>query len=400
MAPAPIARDDASILHADLDAFYASVEQLDDPALRGRPVVVGGLGPRGVVAAASYEARRFGVHSAQPMARARRACPDGVFLPPRFERYGALSRTFLEVLRRFTPLVEPLALDEAFLDVHGARRSRGRGVEIAGEIRRDVRAQTGLAVSVGAATTKLMAKLASDLAKPDGFLVVEPGHELALLHPLPVDRLFGVGPATRAQLERLGLHSVGDLARAPAATLVAALGTNRAAQLQALAQNRDDRAVEPEHERKSLGHEETFPRDVADPDELARVVTRMADRVGTRLRAEHTAARTVQLKVRFADFRTITRSRTLPAPTDRGQLIGATARELLAAVDLAEGVRLVGVTAQKLSVGATDPSALFEAGSADARHAALEETVDALRARFGPDALLGAYRPRGEPEPE
>src|SRR4051794_27351904 len=236
---------DLTILHIDLDAFYASVEQLADPSLRGRAVVVGGLGPRGVVAAASYEARRFGVQSAMPMARARRACPNGVFLAPRFDAYRDASRAVMTVLRSFTPLVEPIALDEAFLDVAGARRLHGTGPEIAAAIRARVRDDTGLVASVGVATTKFLAKLASDASKPDGLLVVEAGTELAFLHPLPVERMWGVGPATRRRLADLGVTTVAELAALPEDTLTSALGQAAGRHLHALAWNRDERAVEP-----------------------------------------------------------------------------------------------------------------------------------------------------------
>ncbi len=382
----------ASILHADLDAFYASVEQLDDPSLVGRPVIVGGLGPRGVVAAASYEARHFGVHSAMPMARARRACPDGVFIAPRFEAYTARSRHFMEILRSFTPLVEPLALDEAFLDVEGSRRIHGEPEAIAAEIRRRVRADTGLAVSVGAATTKLVAKLASDLSKPDGLRVVAPGEELALLHALPVERLFGVGPATRKRLEPLSIHTIGDLASRGKHELARAVGDNAAQRLLDLAWNRDDRGVEPERERKSVGHEETFDRDVHGHDALARELDRMALEVAIRLRAAGVAARTVQLKVRFAGFRTVTRSRTLPQPTDVGHQLATVARELLDGVDLDRGVRLLGISGHQLTVREESTPSLFADDGGLERRAALEHTVDAVRARFGTGSVRAGAR--------
>ncbi len=388
-------RTDASILHVDLDAFYASVEQLDAPELVGRPVIVGGLGPRGVVAAASYEARRFGVHSAMPMGRARRACPDGVFLAPRFEVYGDASRSVMRILRSFTPLVEPLALDEAFLDVAGARRLHGTGPEIASAIRARVRAETGLVASVGVATTKHVAKLASEAAKPDGLVVIEPGAELDFLHPLDVGRLWGVGPATRRRLEALGVATVGELARLPEDVLVGALGGAQGHHLHALAWNRDERAVVPTREAKSIGHEETFPRDVRDREQLVRDLLRIADRVGARLREAGRIGRTVQLKLRYADFRTITRSRTLPDPTDVGAQIGTVARDLLDAVELGNGVRLLGVSVQQLeparAVQARLPLDESEPGPevdpALARHAAVERSVDAVRERFGDDAV-------------
>ncbi|MGZ4735057.1 MAG: DNA polymerase IV [Acidimicrobiia bacterium] len=340
-----------SILHLDLDAFFASVEQLADPSLRGRPVVVGGLGNRGVVAAASYEARRFGIHSAMPMARARRACPDAAFLSPRFDAYSDASAQVMAVLRDVTPLVEPISLDEAFLDVGGARRSLGGGPEIGQQLRARIRAETGLTASVGAATTKLLAKLASDLAKPDGMLVVEPGTELEFLHPLPVTRLWGVGPATRKRLDRFKVETVGDLAKLPESTLVRELGASAGAHLHALAWNRDDRPVEPDRAMKSIGHEETFARDRDDLVGLERDALRMADAVATRLRSASKTARTVQLKIRYGDFRTITRSHTLPSPTDLAAEIGETARDLLRAVDLGAGIRLLGVSVQQLEEG-------------------------------------------------
>ncbi|HEX6310027.1 MAG TPA: DNA polymerase IV [Acidimicrobiia bacterium] len=397
-------RSEASILHVDLDAFYASVEQLADPTLRGRPVVVGGLGPRGVVAAASYEARRFGVHSAMPMGRARRACPDAVFLAPRFDAYRDASSAVMGVLRSFTPLVEPLALDEAFLDVAGARRLHGTAAEIAVAIRARVRDETGLVASVGVATTKHVAKLASEEAKPDGLLVIEPGDELAFLHPLDVGRLWGVGPATRTRLERLGVRTVGDVAALPEDSLAHALGAAQGRHLLALAQNRDDREVEPNQVVKSIGHEETFPHDVADRSELERELLRMAERVGARLRASGLAGRTISLKVRYGDFRTISRSRTSSEPTDAGAHVGTVARALLDAVDVGPGVRLLGVSVSQLSDAGAVQEQLPLAGSGDdprpRRRAAVERSVDALRDRFGDDAvglarlLGGDDRPR------
>ncbi len=382
-------RAEPSLLHVDLDAFYASVEQLADPSLRGGPVIVGGLGNRGVVAAASYEARRFGIHSAMPMTRARRACPDGVFLSPRFDAYSEASRAVMAILRSVTPLVEPIALDEAFLDVVGARRAHGTGPEIGAAVRRRVRDETGLVASVGAATTKLLAKLASDLAKPDGLLVVEPGTELDFLHPLPVERLWGVGPAKRQRLDRLGVRTVGDLAALPEVALVSALGGANGRYLHALAHNRDDRGVEPEREMKSIGHEETFAVDMVERSDLEREIVRMSERVAARLRAAGRVARTVQLKVRYGDFRTITRSRTRPAPTDLAAEITAAAKALLDSVDLRDGIRLLGVAAQQLEeTGAVQVRLpLSDRDEAPPDRRALEQAVDEVRARFGEDAV-------------
>jgi DNA polymerase-4 len=384
-------RDSASILHIDLDAFFASVEQLLDPTLRGRPVVVGGLGPRGVVAAASYEVREFGVHSAMPMALARRACPHAVFLAPRFAEYSRYSVQVMEIMRSITPLVEPLSLDEAFLDVAGALRRLGDGPTIARDARRRILDETGLVASVGVATTKFLAKIASDLSKPDGLLVVEPGTEDAFLHPLPIGRLWGVGPATLRRLEALGVQTVGDVAALPESALVSALGAAHGTHLAQLARNIDDRGVTPEREAKSIGNEETFPTDVRSRAELERELVRLSDRVASRLRTAGLEARTVTLKLRFADFRTITRSRTEPASTALSTDVAGIARDLLAPIDLGSGIRLIGVSASQLAppterqgvldLGGDDPDANRE------RRGAVEAAVDAVRARFGSDAV-------------
>jgi DNA polymerase-4 len=351
-----------------------------------------------VVAAASYEARRFGVGSAMPMAQARRACPNGVFLSPRFDAYQAASTHVMEIFRSYTPLVEPLALDEAFLDVRGARRRVGTGEEVARELRVRVRAETGLTASVGVASTKFVAKLASDLSKPDGLLLVAPGTELAFLHPLPVERLWGVGPATSGVLHRLGLRTVGDLAGFGEDALVAALGDAHGRHLHALAHNDDPRAVEPERVLKSVGHEETFPVDHTDREVLAREVVRLAERTATRLRANGLRGRTVQLKVRFADFRTITRSRTLSTATDLAADVSTTARALLDAVDVTEGVRLLGVSVQQLAgAGMGDgeqqalPLGVDDATTpSDGRRAALERSIDGVRRRYGDESVIPA----------
>ena len=320
------------------------------------------------MAAASYEARRFGVYSATPMARARRACPNGVFLAPRFELYAEKSGHVMAVLRSFTPLVEPIASDEAFLDVSGAARTHGTGPECAVAIRRHVRDETGLTASVGVAGTKLLAKLASDLAKPDGLLVVAPGSELGFLHPLPVERLWGVGPATRKRLAALGVATVGELAALPEPALVSAIGAAHGRHLHALAWNRDERPVEPSRVVKSIGHEETFPTDITDLAALERAVVKLADSVGSRLRAAGRVGRTVQLKVRYAGFRTITRSRTLKEATDLAADIAAVARGLLRDVPgLTGGVRLLGVSMQQLSVPAASQPDLFGPGARGGR---------------------------------
>jgi DNA polymerase-4 len=397
-----LAPSEPGILHVDLDAFFASVEQLDHPELRGRPVLVGGTGPRGVVAAASYEARAYGAHSAMPMGRARRLCPDAVVLPSRFDRYSEKSREVMAILRSFTPLVEPLASDEAFLDVRGARRLLGPGREIAVRIRRRVRDETGLTASVGVATTKLLAKLASDMSKPDGLLVVEPAEELAFLHPLPASRLWGVGPATQRRLDRLGIRTIGDIAATDADVLVRLLGTAVGRHLHALAHNRDDRTVEPDQEVKSIGTETTFPVDLTERAAIGREVAGLADRTGSRLRRAARTGRTVTLKVRFADFRTITRSVTLPEATDDSAVISRRALDLLAAVadgeGLDQGIRLLGVTMSNLAEAGAAQGSLFDGtGTTAGAPSRLDTVLDDVRGRFGDGAVSrsGSVTPGG-----
>jgi DNA polymerase-4 len=399
--------EEAAILHVDLDAFYASVEQLDDRTLRGRPVIVGGLGARGVVSAASYEARRFGVHSAMPMGRARSLCPTAAFLSPRFERYSTKSREVMEILESVTPLVEQLSIDEAFLDVSGGRRLLGTGTEIAAFVRGRIRTQAGLVASVGVATTKFLAKLASDLAKPNGLLAVEPGTEREFLAPLPVTRLWGVGPATLARLERMAVHTIGELAALPESSLTAALGTSLGTRLHALATNVDPRAVIPEREAKSIGAEETYAVDLRGRPDCDRELVRLVDRVSARLRRAQLGARTVTLKIRFEDFETRTRAHTIPEATDVSTVFLATVRELLDELDCSRGVRLLGVSLSQLEVPGPVQGvlALDEAGSSDharvERRAAVEHAVDAVRDRFGslavgPASLVDGTAPRRE----
>jgi DNA polymerase IV len=392
-----------TILHVDMDAFFVSVELLRRPELRGRPVVVGGTGARGVVAAASYEARAYGVFSAMPSARARRLCPQAVFLPGDHAHYAEVSARVMALFRSYTPLIEPLSLDEAFLDVTGARRLFGEGERIGHAIRADVLAEEGLTCSVGVAATKLVAKLASESAKPRasptgpsagaGVRVVPPGAERAFLRPLPARALWGVGPATLARLERLGVRTVGDIADLTEAALVGALGRAAGRQLRQLAHGVDPRPVEPDQPAKSIGHEETFPHDHHDAASLGREVVRMADSVGWRLRRAGRAARTVTLKVRFGDFRTITRSTTLAEPVDEGPAIARAARELLAGIDPSPGVRLLGVTATGLVAAGTRQLSFDDAGG-PAWHEA-SGAVDAIRDRFG-DAAIGPASAVGE----
>jgi DNA polymerase IV len=384
-----------TILHVDMDAFFAAVEVLEDPSLAGQAVIVGGAGERGVVASCSYEARAFGVRSAMPSSRARRLCPHAVFVPGRHELYSQYSVRLHEVLTSFTPLVEGIGLDEAFLDVSGSQRLFGDGPTVAAAIRARVRGDLGLWASVGVASCKLIAKLASEEAKPgaspsgavrgSGVFVVAPGDELAFLHPLPVQSLWGVGPATLRRLGRFGVRTVGDLANLPEATLVSALGSANGQHLRALAWAKDDRAVEPGRAAKSIGHEETFARDRHDAADLHREVVRQADAVAARLRRHGSVGRTITLKVRFGDFRTITRSRTERLPLRAGTAIARIAGELLDGVDVSEGVRLLGVSVSNLTADDGDQLSLDDlqgAGWDD-----VSSAVDEVRERFGDDAV-------------
>ncbi|MFD0787117.1 DNA polymerase IV, partial [Micromonospora azadirachtae] len=319
------------------------------------PVVVGGLGPRGVVSSASYEARRYGVRSAMPMMRARALCPHAVYLPPDFTAYTDASRAVMQIFRDVTPLVEPLSLDEAFLDVAGARRLFGSPAEIARKIRARVEREQGLTCSVGVAPSKFVAKLGSTRAKPDGMLVVPASRVLEFLHPLPVDALWGVGERSAQALRRLGLATIGDLAEAPYAMLRKAVGEASANHLHALARGRDPRAVSPEHVEKSIGAEVTFEVDVTDPLEIRRALLALADKVGGRLRRAGQVGRTISLKVRLADFRTVTRSRTLPVATDTAREMFDTVWALWTVLAPGEPVRLVGVRAEGLAAAQETP---------------------------------------------
>jgi len=381
-------------LHVDMDAFYAAVEVRRRPELRGKPVVVGGTGSRGVVAAASYEARVFGIHSAMPSVRARRLCPHAVFLPGDHSHYGEVSERVMAILTDVTPLVEPLSLDEAFLDVRGAARLLGPASELAARIRGRILDQEQLTCSVGVASTKFMAKLATERAKPrvgpsgvvrgSGVHVVEAGTELDFLHPLPVTALFGVGPATSRRLMGLGVETVGDLASMPEASLVAALGTAAGRQLHQLANGIDDRPVVVNRMPRSISHEETFPRDLHTGSELQAEATRLGDAVARRLRASSLVARTIVLKVRFGDFKTITRSVSLPDPTDSAREVVAAARDLLAAIDVTPGVRLLGVGASGLVEASTQQLSFTDSAQA---HDAAEQVTDQIRDRFGASSI-------------
>ncbi|HEX8068216.1 MAG TPA: DNA polymerase IV [Thermoleophilaceae bacterium] len=376
----------AGILHADLDAFYASVEQRDDPRLRGRPVVVGG----GVVLAASYEAKAFGVRTAMGGAQARRLCPQAVVVPPRMSAYGEASRAVFEVFEGLAPVVEGLSIDEAFLDVRGLERISGTPTQIAARLRREVREEVGLPITVGVARTKFLAKVASGVAKPDGLLVVPPDRELAFLHPLPVERLWGVGRVTGGKLREHGIATVGEVAGLDEAALVDLLGRAAGRHLHALAHNRDPRRVRSGRRRRSMGAQRALGRSPRSWEALDAVVVALVDRLGRRLRAAHRACRTVVLRLRFADFSRATRSHTLDEATAGTRTILATARGLLAAAMPTierRGITLVGVSLSNLEdAGAVQLALPLEGRRASALDAALDEVRD----RFGSGAITRA----------
>jgi DNA polymerase-4 len=377
-----------------MDAFYASVEQRDRPELAGRPVIVG-ADPRGrgVVSAASYEARRFGVHSAMPIRTAARLCPEASFLPVDMDKYARVSREIMSILASFTPLLEPVSIDEAFLDVTAARRLWGDGPAVARLAKQRIREATRLTASVGVAANKFVAKVASDLEKPDGLVVVPAGAEAAFLSPLPVARLWGVGSVTGRHLQALGISTIGQLAAVPLAHLAAALG-RQAAGLQALARGEDDRPVEPVTPPKSVGAEETFGADHRDLARLRATLRGQAERVARELRAEGLAGRTVTLKLRFADFSTITRRRS-GEPTQDGLAIYREAARLLDSVGATRAVRLIGVSMSGLGPAGQGQLPLFDPGAT--RREQLGRALDRLVARFGEAAIRPAslLDPRG-----
>jgi DNA polymerase-4 len=390
-----------TIIHVDMDAFYASIEQRDRPELRGRPVIVG-ADPRGrgVVSAASYEARRFGVHSAMPIGRAARLCPGGVFLPVDRDKYVRVSGELMAILAGFTPLVEPLSIDEAFLDVTASQALHGEGRRIARAIKSRVSAELALTASVGVASNKFVAKVASDLEKPDGLVVVPPGGEAAFLAALPVSRLWGVGRVTAADLAAMGVQTIGQLARLAPRQLEARFGPS-GAHLAALALGEDDRPVEADTSPKSMGAEETFDRDHADVEVLRATLRAQAERVGRELRAEGYAGRCVTLKLRFADFSTITRAHSTD-PTDDGLRIYREASALFDRIALRQPVRLIGLSVSGLGPAGHGQLSLLD--PAAVRRERLARAVDGLAERFGdsavrPASLLGARRGRSGDRP-
>jgi DNA polymerase-4 len=371
-----------------MDAFFASVEVLDNPDLCGKAVIVGG-GVRGVVSAASYEARRFGVHSALPMVTAHHRCPSGIFLPPRMARYQEISAAIMAIFKQYTPLVEPLSLDEAFLDVTGSERLFGPAATLAAHIRAEVRTLIGLTVSAGVATSKLVAKIASDIHKPDGLTIVAPGREVDFLTPLAITKLPGVGPATMKHLTLLGVRTIGDLARVPTEILVAKLGQS-AGLLQAAAQGLDDRPVEAAREAKSIGHEETFGKDLVEMDVIRKELLALAIKVGRRLRQHGMVARTVVVKTRYHDFQQTTRSTTLAtASADDEVLYQAGCRLLKETHAGRKPLRLLGITATNLLVaGQARPGSLFtEETDYEEKRRRINLAVDRITATFGREAI-------------
>ncbi len=386
-----------TILHVDMDAFYASASLIERPDLRGRPVIVGGGGNRSVVLSATYEARRFGVTSAMPMARARRLCPQGVVLEPDFPRYSQISDAIMATFHSVTDLVEPLSLDEAFLDIAGAQRRLGTPTHIAQWLRDTIADEQGITCSVGVASTKFVAKLASSLAKPDGMIVVPHAEVLGFLHQLPVGALWGVGERTEESLTRLGLRTVADIAHTPVETLRRALGDSSGSHLHALAWGRDERSVVRQQREKSIGSDETFAYDVDDPVVIHRELLRLADRTAARVRSAGMMGRTVSIKVRFADFTTITRAKTLREPTDVSREIYATARSLFDALGLQRArIRLVGVRMEGL---VESERALIQATLDEPDHGwrDADRAVDRASARFGAGAVRPAALVREDP---
>ena len=380
-----------TILHVDMDAFFAAIEQRDRPELRGLPVVVGGpAASRGVVATASYEARRFGIRSAMPSSAAARLCPEAIFVAPRHDCYSAVSEQVMAILRDVTPLVEPLSIDEAFLEITGAVTTQGEARAIGEAIRGRLRRELHLTGSVGIGPNKFLAKLASDMHKPDGLTEAPcaPGAIRAFLAPLPVGRIWGVGPTTAALLERRGLRHIGDIQARPLEAMVRILGPNLGSHVHELAFGRDERPVEPgPPEEKSISHEETFARDIADREELRRCLLEQVERVGRRLRRHGRLASTIQIKVRFADFRTITRQQTLPQSTRADRDLWRAAAALFERLELPQPLRLIGFGVSGLEDAADARPrqlSLFPGPDDDAdRNEALDEAVDALRQRFG-----------------
>jgi DNA polymerase-4 len=379
---------ESTILHVDMDAFFASVEERDNPALKGKAVVVG-TGIRGVVSAANYEARKFGIHAAMPVGRAKRLAPHAIFVPPNMSRYSEVSSHIMEIFRSVTPLVEPLSLDEAFLDVTGAKRLLGDGREIAKQIRAKVEASEGITCSVGIATTKFIAKLASGRCKPNGMLEIASDRVLEFLHPLPVNAIWGVGPKTNEELLKLGLQTVADIANTPRQTLIRALGEAVGASLYELSWGRDYRDVEPEEVDKSISAVETFDADTEDQEIVLRELLRLTEKATYRMREKDFSARTISIKVRFADFKTITRSKTVPLAISATHEVFEVVKTLFLALKLDRArIRLVGVSLDGLEDG-IDATEQLVLGERENGWRQATAAIDKASARFG----QGSVRP-------
>lgn len=379
------------IMHVDLDAFFASIEQRDCPELRGKPVIIGGRpDQRGVVSTCSYEARRFGVRSAMPLVEAYRRCPQGIFLPGNMQKYQIASGQVQEIFRGFTPLVEPISIDEAFLDLTGCVNLFGDPLQIAQQVKGKIKQQVGITASAGIAHNKFLAKLASELRKPDGLVWIKPEEVTRVLHPLPIERLWGVGPKTAGKLTSLGIKTIGELAAYQPQLLIRALGTAQAEHLQRLAHGWDDRPVVLGEEAKSMGHEHTWPMDVADLDEVEAVLLHLAEKVGRRLRQDGMVGKTVALKLRYHDFTTITRHSTLREATNLDREIYLAARELLRKAYNGQLVRLIGVSMQNLSHDAVHQISFLGEDADQTRRGKLAEAMDSIKNRFGEDSITYA----------
>ena len=386
----------STILHVDMDAFYASVAELDHPELRGKAVVVG-AGIRGVVLSANYKAREFGIRAAMPVGRAKRMAPHAIFVAPEHHRYSEISERVMNIFNSYTPLVEAISLDEAFLDVTGARRLLGTGREIAEKIRTEVREQEGITCSVGIATNKFIAKLASQNCKPNGLLEISEDRVLEFLHPLPVRAIWGVGPKTAESLDRLGLKTVADIANTPRSTLMRALGDSTGESLYELSWGRDYRDVSPDEPNKSISAAETFSHDIENPEEILREYLRLSERVSERLRSRKLYAKTITIKVRFADFTTINRSKTLPVGTDSTHEIYDVVKKLYKALNIDRArFRLVGVSLDNLEEDAPQQLIL---GARESGWREAEGAMDKAKARFGDSSVKpGRLIRKGKPE--
>ncbi|MBW2000318.1 MAG: DNA polymerase IV [Deltaproteobacteria bacterium] len=377
-----------TVIHLDIDAFYPSVEVLDNPSLKGKPVIVGGISNRGVVSSASYEARKYGVHSAQPMATAMRLCPDGVFLPVRMSRYREVSQRVFGIFHRFTPLVEPLSIDEAFLDVTGSVRLFGSPMEIAKKIKEAVREETGLTISAGIAPSKFVAKIASDMDKPDGLTHVPLEKVRAFLDPLPIEKMWGAGEASLKVFAELHVKTFGDLRRVPPGVLERKLGRYGLKMLE-LSEGKDDRDVNPEREAKSLSHEVTFQRDIRETRTAKKELLSLAYRVARRARKNGLTGRTITLKVKYWDFTQVTRSETIPEPTDDGSEIYSVACSLLQKTEMGERpVRLLGISLSQIEQGGGEQLPLFPERGGHLRRKDLNKALDSLFEKFGERGIL------------